>query len=80
MATAGKPASSSAPKPFDFSDDSVPKRVVLSIDQQRCCLEALEVFKDKRFSSPEKIRQEFMTLQRKQGVCLLGRARRTGLA
>ncbi|KAL3366215.1 hypothetical protein AABB24_011060 [Solanum stoloniferum] len=63
MATAGKPASSSAPKPFDFSDDSVPKRVVLSIDQQRCCLEALEVFKDKRFSSPEKIRQEFMTLQ-----------------
>ncbi|XP_015166901.1 protein-tyrosine-phosphatase PTP1-like isoform X2 [Solanum tuberosum] len=63
MATAGKPASSSAPKSFDFSDDSVPKRVVLSSDQQRCCLEALKVFKDKRFSAPENIRQEFMTLQ-----------------
>ncbi|XP_015079204.1 protein-tyrosine-phosphatase PTP1-like [Solanum pennellii] len=64
MATAGKlVSSSSAPKPFDFSDDSVPKRVVLSSDQQRYCLEALKVFKDKRFSAPEKIRQEFMTLQ-----------------
>ncbi|XP_004241817.1 protein-tyrosine-phosphatase PTP1 isoform X1 [Solanum lycopersicum] len=65
MATAGKlvSSSSSSPKPFDFSDDSVPKRVVLSSDQQRYCLEVLKVFKDKRFSAPEKIRQEFMTLQ-----------------
>ncbi|XP_009609766.1 protein-tyrosine-phosphatase PTP1-like [Nicotiana tabacum] len=63
MDTAGKPLSSAATKSFDFSDDSVPKRVVLSPDQQRCCLEALKVFKDKRFSAPEKIRQEFMILQ-----------------
>ncbi|MCE5166401.1 tyrosine protein phosphatase 1, partial [Datura stramonium] len=63
MAASGKPPSSSATKPFNFSDDSVPKRVVLSPDQQRFCLEALKVFKDKRFSAPEKIRQEFMTLQ-----------------
>ncbi|XP_055831794.1 protein-tyrosine-phosphatase PTP1-like [Solanum dulcamara] len=63
MATSGKPLSPSATKPFDFSDDSVPKRVVLSPDQQRYCLDSLKVFKDKRFSSPEKIRQEFMTLQ-----------------
>ncbi|XP_009796944.1 protein-tyrosine-phosphatase PTP1 [Nicotiana tabacum] len=63
MDTAGKPLSPSASKPFDFCDDSVPKRVVLSPDQQRYCLEALKVFKDKRFSAPEKIRQEFMILQ-----------------
>lgn len=63
MATSGKLVSSSTTKPFDFSDDLVPKRVVLSPDQQRYCLDALKVFKDKRFSSPEKIRQEFMTLQ-----------------
>lgn len=63
MATSGNPLSPSATKPFNFSDDSVPKRVVLSPDQQRYCLDALKVFKDKRFSSPEKIRQEFMTLQ-----------------
>ncbi|KAJ8560222.1 hypothetical protein K7X08_004280 [Anisodus acutangulus] len=58
MATSGKLVSSSATKPLDLSGDSV-----LSPDQQRYCLEALKVFKDKRFSAPEKIRQEFMTLQ-----------------
>ncbi|KAF3661597.1 Protein-tyrosine-phosphatase PTP1 [Capsicum annuum] len=65
MATSGKPlsSSSSAAKPFNFSDESVPKRVILSPGEQRYCSEALKVFKDKRFSAPEKIRQEFMTLQ-----------------
>ncbi|XP_059299383.1 protein-tyrosine-phosphatase PTP1-like isoform X1 [Lycium ferocissimum] len=64
MSTSGKHVSSSSTtKPFDFSNDMVPKRIVVSPDQQRYCLEALKVFKDKRFSAPEKIRQEFMTLQ-----------------
>nr|GMD80844.1 protein-tyrosine-phosphatase PTP1-like isoform X1 [Ipomoea batatas] len=76
MAAAGKPlssvtgtAASSAEaalppaKPFDFSYDSQPPKLVLSSDQLRYCSEALKVLKEKKFQAPEKIRQEFGTLQ-----------------
>nr|GLL44062.1 protein-tyrosine-phosphatase PTP1 [Ipomoea trifida] len=76
MAAAGKPlssvtgtAASSAEaalppaKPFDFSYDSQPPRLALSSDQLRYCSEALKVLKEKKFQAPEKIRQEFGTLQ-----------------
>ncbi|KAK4359011.1 hypothetical protein RND71_021240 [Anisodus tanguticus] len=79
MAAAGNPLSSAATstvpppptasgstakKPFDFSTDSVPHRIVVSPDQRSYCLEALKYFKEKRCNSPDKIDLEFSTLQK----------------
>ncbi|RAL38754.1 hypothetical protein DM860_013435 [Cuscuta australis] len=66
--TSGPSASSTlaAPihcNPFDFSSDWSPPRLALSSDQIRYCSEALKVFKAKKFQAPEKIHQEFGTLQ-----------------
>nr|GMD27419.1 protein-tyrosine-phosphatase PTP1 [Ipomoea batatas] len=63
--TAASSAEAALPpaKPFDFSYDSQPPRLPLLSDQLRYCSEALKVLKEKKFQAPEKIRQEFGTLQ-----------------
>ncbi|MCD7461750.1 tyrosine protein phosphatase 1 [Datura stramonium] len=52
-----------ANKPFDFSTDSIPQRIVLSPDQRSYYLEVLKAFKEKRFHSPDKTASEFSILQ-----------------
>ncbi|XP_073144437.1 protein-tyrosine-phosphatase PTP1-like [Henckelia pumila] len=54
---------SAAAKSFDFSPDLTMPGPRLTSDQLRYCSEALQSFSAKKFSSPQKIRQEFQILQ-----------------
>ncbi|XP_057799050.1 protein-tyrosine-phosphatase PTP1 isoform X2 [Salvia miltiorrhiza] len=73
-AVAAVPASPTLAKSIDLSLDSTMPRPRLSADQLRHCSEALQHFKTK---VPQKIRQEFMTLQANRMTALDMRSRCT---